>query len=163
MEIESAIVTGGGFLGVAIVLALAEKHPECRISVLDIKEPPAEILQRPNIQYIRADTTCPDDLSGVFQAVRPRLVIHTAGVIPPLSDRYSRKLEKVVFKVNVQGTANVLDAAKEVGCSAFVFTSSCCAVIDDMSMPYMNIGEKWPASLNSSIYGRSKVRFICPK
>jgi sterol-4alpha-carboxylate 3-dehydrogenase (decarboxylating) len=85
-------------------------------------------------------------------------VIHSAAIIPPLSERYGRRLKKLVFEVNVEGTRHVLDAARQSGCSALVYTSSCCAVMDDMSVSYANIDERWPVSPVSSIYGESKVR-----
>jgi len=71
--------------------------------------------------------------------------------------RYGRRLEKLVKQVNVEGTRHVLDAAREAGCTGLVYTSSCCAVTDDMSKPYANIDERWPPSPQSSIYGESKV------
>lgn len=93
-----------------------------------------------------------------FQAVRPQVVIHSAAIIPPLNERYGRRLEKLVVEVNVEGTRHALDAARQSGCSAFVYTSSCCAVTDDMSVSYINIDERWPVSPVSSVYGESKVR-----
>lgn len=168
--IERALITGGsGFLGTAIVHALAEKHPECVITIVDTKPPQSPSLSsagkeeeglRENVHYIAASTTSPDDLLRAFQAVRPQVVIHSAGIIPPLSERYSRRLEGLCHEVNVQGTQNALDAAREIaGVEAFVYTSSCCAVTDDMSVSYRNIDEKWPVSaVKSSIYGESKVQ-----
>ena len=128
------------------------------ISILDIKPPEDALAENANIQYFQASTTSPGDLSKAFQATRPEVVIHSAAIIPPLNERYARRLEKLVFEVNVEGTRNVLNAAEEAGCSAFVYTSSCCAVTDDMSVPYINIDERWPVSPKSSIYGESKVQ-----
>jgi sterol-4alpha-carboxylate 3-dehydrogenase (decarboxylating) len=51
----------------------------------------------------------------------------------------------------------MVEAARACGCQAFVYTSSCCAVTDDMSRPYANMDEGWPVSEKSSIYGESKV------
>jgi sterol-4alpha-carboxylate 3-dehydrogenase (decarboxylating) len=125
---------------------------------VDVKRPEDSLTQIPNLQYFEASTTSPDDLLQAFQAARPQVVIHSAAIIPPLSERYGRRLEKVVFEVNIAGTRHALDAAQRSGCSAFVYTSSCCAVTDDMSIPYINIDERWPVSPVSSIYGESKVR-----
>lgn len=125
---------------------------------MDIKPPSDSPAQNPNLQYFEASTTSPDDLLRVFRTARPQVIIHTAAIIPPLSERYSRRLEKLVTEVNVEGTRTVLDAARQTRCSALVYTSSCCAVTDDMSVPYINIDERWPVSPVSSIYGESKVR-----
>ena len=145
-------------LGSAIVRSLHVRHPKCLICIVDIKPPERSLTQMPNLQYIEASTTSPDDLLKAFQAARPQVVIHSAAIIPPLSERYGRRLEKAVFEVNIEGTRHALDAARRSGCSAFVYTSSCCAVTDDMSVPYANIDERWPVSPVSSIYGESKVR-----
>lgn len=51
----------------------------------------------------------------------------------------------------------MVEAARKCGCRAFVYTSSCCAVTDDMSKSYANMDERWPVSQKSSIYGESKV------
>lgn len=125
---------------------------------MDIKPPSDSLIQNPSFQYFEVSTTSPDGLLKAFQAARPQVVIHSAAVIPPLSERYGRRLEKVMFEVNVEGTRHALDAASQSGCSGFVYTSSCCAVTDDMSVPYINIDERWPVSPVSSIYGESKVR-----
>lgn len=177
MALERVLVTGGsGFLGTlvnvrilinrwlisspgsAIVRSLHDRHPKCLISIVDVKPPNGWLTETLGLQYFEASTTSPDALLKAFQAARPQVVIHSAAIIPPLSERYGRRLEKLVFEVNVEGTRHALDAARRSGCSAFVYTSSCCAVTDDMSVPYINIDERWPVSPASSIYGESKVR-----
>ena len=137
--------------------ALHEKHPKCIIFVVDVKPPEDAVIENIKLQYFEASTTSADDLRKAFQAARPQVVIHSAAIIPSQSERYGRRLEKVVLEVNVEGTRHVLDAARQSGCSALVYTSSCCAVTDDMSVSYINIDERWPVSPVSSIYGESKV------
>jgi len=155
--IERALITGGsGFVGTAIVNALSKKHPQCLITIVDTK-PPTDKLGG-NVRYLTGDTTILDDLVKACKAAQPQVVIHSAAIIPPLSERYGRRLERLVFEVNIEGTRNALDAARNSGCTSFVYTSSCCAVTDDMSESYMNIDERWPVSPKSSIYGESKVQ-----
>jgi sterol-4alpha-carboxylate 3-dehydrogenase (decarboxylating) len=63
----------------------------------------------------------------------------------------------VVNLVNVIGTQNVVNAAREHGCRALVYTSSCTVVTDDLNGKFPNIDERWPVSKVSSIYGESKA------
>ncbi|MBO1736897.1 NAD-dependent epimerase/dehydratase family protein, partial [Barnesiella sp. GGCC_0306] len=56
------------------------------------------------------------------------------------------------------GTVNVMEAARSAGTRAFVYTSSCCAVMDNMRDSYPNIDEDWVTSpVRSTIYGESKA------
>ncbi len=158
MEIKSALITGGtGFVGEAIVKALGEKHPRCSITVVDLTNPTHGYRSESNISFFQADVTSSQSILDAVLRARPEVVIHTAGIVPPLGERYARRMEKEVSRVNVEGTRNTLDAAKEAGCTAFVYTSSCTAVTDDVSRDYANIDERWPVACKSSIYGESKV------
>ena len=51
----------------------------------------------------------------------------------------------------------MLDAAKEANAEGFIYTSSCCVVVDCLGFPYHNIDEQWPIPAASLIYGESKV------
>jgi len=158
MEVRSAIVTGGsGFVGTSIVRALRERHPKCHITVVDVQGLNNGFMQEPNISFIQADITSPQNILDVLIKSQPEIVIHSAGIVPPLGERYSRSMEKDVMRVNVEGTRNTLHAAKAAHCAAFVYTSSCTVVTDDVSIDYANIDERWPVAYRSSIYGESKV------
>lgn len=161
MAIRSALVTGGlGFVGSAIVNALHEKHPSCLVYVLDTFdawETRDKWNLPPNAKCVLCDILFPGELEGALSHIKPDVVIHTAGIVPPLSERYHRRIEDEVWRVNFGGTCNVLNLAMRIGISAFVYTSSCCSVVDDWTYSYPNIDEKWPTARVSSIYGESKV------
>lgn len=155
------LVTGGsGFVGSYTVKAFAERYPTWHIISLDLCLPKAGAFATVNnFDAITADITNPDNISQAISDAQPDVIIHTAGIVPAITERYARRIQKTVYRINVEGTRNVVAAAQNAGVRALVYTSSCCAVIDDLRFDYPNIDESWPVSFSSSIYGESKV---CP-
>lgn len=151
----SVLITGGtGFVGSAIVDALRDKHPEWALTVLDVERP---TTARSHVTYLKGDVTLLADVKEAIELAKPSLIIHTAGLVPALAERYGRKDRDNLFRVNVEGTRKMLAAAKDHGVRAFVWTGSCTAVTDDMKYQYPNVDERWPTSNHSLIYGESKV------
>ncbi|MDI1491027.1 MAG: erg26, C-3 sterol dehydrogenase [Ramalina farinacea] len=157
----SILVTGGtGFLGSLIVTALHEKHPDWHITILDLQPPPSQQTPNLNINYVEGDVTKAQDILQTVQSIAPTVIVHTAGLVPPLRNRFSRTLEARVLDINVNGTANMLAAARQTrSVTAFVWTGSCTAVIDNFRHSYRNIDESYPTSAQDSlIYGESKAK-----
>ncbi|KAL8745729.1 MAG: hypothetical protein Q9190_002168 [Brigantiaea leucoxantha] len=156
----SILITGGsGFVGSAIVDVVAERHPDWAITVLDLQEPSNA---KNGVLYEKGDVTDAAAIREIFKRIeQPTVVIHAAGMVPDLADRYGRNLQQEVFRVNVEGTRNVLAAAQANGnVNTFVYTGSFTAVTDDMTQQYPNIDESWPISSHSLIYGESKARLL---
>ena len=151
----SVLITGGtGFLGSAIIDAVQEKHPEWIVTVLDLDSPN---VSRPNIKYENGNITNATAVNTLVDRIKPDVIIHSAGWVPGLTVRYGREHRDRVFNVNVNGTRNMLAAAKSSRVKAFVWTGSCTAITDDMRYQYRNIDERWPTSSHSLIYGESKA------
>jgi sterol-4alpha-carboxylate 3-dehydrogenase (decarboxylating) len=155
---KKVIVSGGtGFVGAAIARSLADKHPGCAIIILDLSPPRPQHALPDEVEFVQVDVASMAEVRKTLQTVKPDIVIHTAGIVPALADRFGRRLERDVWRTNVQGTKNMLGAAAECGVKAFIYTSSCCVTTDDMRFSYPNINEEWPTSPTSLIYGESKV------
>ena len=151
----SVIVTGGsGFLGAFIIEAILKQHSDWTVIVLDLFRPE---IPKTNVQYEIGDVTDGTIVRSVIETFKPQVVVHAAGIVPELAERYGRRLTAKVFEINVKGTRTMLAAAKAHGVQAFVWTGSCCAVTDDMTRDYANVDETVPTSNHSLIYGESKV------
>lgn len=153
--VTSVLITGGtGFLGSAIVDAVQKQHPGWVVTVLDLRFPS---VPKPDITYKSGNITNAAFVDILVDSIKPDVIIHSAGFIPDLSFRYGREQRGRVFNVNVNGTRNMLAAAKRSGVRAFVWTGSCTVITDDMRYQYRNIDERWPTSSHSLIYGESKA------
>lgn len=64
-----------------------------------------------------------------------------------------------VFAVNVEGTRNVVDAARGCGARGLVYTSSVTVVFDELEGDFRNVDERWPTGRAGTVYGMSKVSF----
>ncbi|KAI9884359.1 MAG: kinesin-like protein Klp8 [Watsoniomyces obsoletus] len=146
------VIGGCGFLGHHIVQALSDSGQASTIAVLDLRtdrnrlSSSSSSSSNPNgppssssIQYFDADITSVSSILPIFQQVKPDVVIHTA------SPTVMGTPKKVLYQVNVEGTKNLVEVAgrKDVGCKAFVYTSSP-SVISDGKSDLVNADERWP-------------------
>lgn len=100
------------------------------IRIVDLSPPTRkEVTENKDIGYIPADITDAEAVAKAFNAPWPQrvrslplTVFHCAAIISP-RDRHPDFLPKY-HKINVQGTANVLQAAQEAGATCFILTSS---------------------------------------
>lgn len=136
---ERVLVTGAsGFVGGAVARLLAGRGHVVRAT--GRRERPADLPE--TIEYVRADLCDREAVAGLCAG--RGAVVHAAakaGVWGPEED-YRR--------ANVEATAILLDAAREAGARAFVFTSTPSVVFHggpirggDESLPY---GERFPCA-----------------
>ncbi|GIQ69773.1 NAD-dependent epimerase/dehydratase family protein [Xylanibacillus composti] len=154
------LVTGGaGFIGSHLVDALLnDQHNVIAIDNFDpfyprsIKESNiAGHLQSPNFQFIEADIRSRDIIFEIFKEKSPEVVIHLAakaGVRPSLQD------PQAYIEVNINGTANVLDASVASGVQKFIFASSSSVYGLNDKVPF---SEEDPILRSASPYGATKA------
>ncbi|KAJ7432885.1 3-beta hydroxysteroid dehydrogenase/isomerase family-domain-containing protein [Mycena galericulata] len=126
------VVGGAGFVGGWIVLQLLERGEDPRrIRVVDIRAPVRPDLKTgraKDVHFIEADITDAKVLEAVFNAPwadedsAPITVFHTVATIR-VYERV-KALLPISAKVNVSGTQNVIDAARAIGATVLVCTSS---------------------------------------
>lgn len=137
-----AITGGAGFLGYHLCNELSDKFEE--IFVLDI----AGIDNREypvNAKYFNVDVRSLDQLNDVFK--NADVVIHAAAALPLWK-------KKDIFDININGTRNVLEAAKNNSVKRVVYVSSTAVY---------GIPKEHPLYENSRLmgvgpYGESKIK-----
>ncbi|KAJ6082154.1 hypothetical protein N7499_007028 [Penicillium canescens] len=123
------IVGGTGLVGAWITNHLLARGEDPKtVRVLDLARPAQELLDH-GVGYTKVNITDELAVETAFEepwpataANLPLTVYHTAAVIRP-SDRLQSMLS-LCSKVNIDGTRNVLSAAKKAGASCFIWTSS---------------------------------------
>jgi sterol-4alpha-carboxylate 3-dehydrogenase (decarboxylating) len=134
-DLGHVLVTGGsGFLGNHIVSLLNSRKACSTLTVLDLRKPLEPI---PGVNYLEGDLTDYDALLAIFKKARPDAVVHTA------SPNHTARSREMMYKVNVEGTKNVIKASQESGVKAMVHTSSA-SVIHDAKSDLINADETYP-------------------
>lgn len=121
------IVTGSaGWLGKALVHALADGMPDYPelptakvIKALVLPDQDASDLKAigENVHVVTGDIQNVDDCKKLLAGEEGSILIHTAGIIHPKNVRQ-------FFDINVNGTANIAQAAKDAKLERGVFVSS---------------------------------------
>lgn len=109
-------VTGAtGHLGNVLVRQLCEQGERVRAMVLPGED--CRALEELPVEMVEGNVLSLQDLQRTFEGVE--VVYHLAGLISILPGR-----DENVWQVNVQGTRNVLEAARMAGVRRLVYTSS---------------------------------------
>lgn len=126
------LVTGGtGFVGSHLVERLRQEGRPVRCLVRDPSR--AGHLRERGVELVAGDITEPTSLGPALRGVEA--VVHLVAIIREQGDRTFQK-------VNVEGTGNVVGAAKAAGVRRFVHMSALGAVDDPR---YRYIYSKWQA------------------
>jgi uncharacterized protein YbjT (DUF2867 family) len=129
------LVTGGsGYVGSHIVQRLAGTGRPVRAMVRDRERAEREArLTGLSTEWVEADVTRPDTLPAAFAGVET--VVHTVAIAV-------EKGERTYERINLQGTANVLQAASGSGVRRFIHMSQLGA---DPDLPYRFLASKGKA------------------
>ena len=143
------LVTGGtGHLGNVLIRELLAQGQAVRVLVLPGED--CRAIHNLPIELIEGDITRPETLPPAMEGIRN--VYHMAALVSIISGQ-----EHLLKKINVQGTQNMLDAARQALVRRFIYTSS----IHALARPPkgVTINESLPFDPNNpaGAYDRSKA------
>ena len=128
------VVGGCGFLGQHLVEHILTKDWDCKVRIFDIR-PPQNEISHPRVEFFQGNICSVDDIVKACKDVHT--IFHTAS--PP--EGRGRQLYEMV---NVQGTNNIIEAAKIAKVPQIVFTSTASVIFDghdiingDETIPYV--------------------------
>lgn len=145
----SVLLTGGsGFIGVPLVKELVRRGHQVVVfdnrPNLDAFE---EVLDR--VRIVQGDVTIFDEVFDSMKENRVTDVFHLAAILSSACE----ESPSLGFKINVQGTLNVLEAARAVGVEKFIFPSSIATYGEGLTLPVNENTRQEPGSF----YGATKV------
>lgn len=167
---QQALVTGGcGFLGSWVVKALRERGTAVRVLALPNER--ADNLQGVEAEIVRGDILAPADCTAAVAGCDT--VFHLAALYKAWMPDPS-----AMYRVNLSGTFNVLEAARRAGVAKVVYTASVVSLgrpapgeaadertpyeAFDLDFPYSR--SKWLSRELAEDFGRwgLDVRVVCP-
>jgi len=145
------LITGGtGYLGGAVVKAFVEAGWPVRCMV---RRTSSTVALSAEVEVVTADVTDPESLRRAISGVE--VVCHSAALVASWArDR------RLFDAANVEGTANVLEAARQAGVSRVVYTSSFLALGPTDEAGVADESLRQPRRSFLTDYERSKTRAL---
>lgn len=125
------LITGAGVLGCETARQLASRGQSCVLC--DIRSPKPSTLALPNVKFTKLNVTDYAALAALIHENGVESIVHTAAVL----SNGMRSNPRLGLEVNLMGTANILEAAREHNLSRVVTVSSATVV-------YSGFGELGP-------------------
>jgi threonine 3-dehydrogenase len=144
------LLTGaGGQVGTDLIpLLLSQGHEVVGFDLAPPAEDAAASSGR-KATWIRGDVTVPEEVSSAVQASRAESIWHLAAILSATGE----KIPFRAWRVNMDGTRNVLEAARLFGAKQVIFTSTIAAFGPGLDDPVGNDVSMRPTTM----YGLTKV------
>ena len=149
---QNYLITGAtGFLGRA-VLQLLLAH-SCRVLALVMDKDPLAYTIPENVTVFCGDLTDKDTLRSFFAAGGDSFcVLHCAGLVSIAS-----KPDEAIYRVNVQGTRNIVDLSREFGAGRLIYVSSVHAIPEKPAPETITEPDRFATDEILGDYGKSKA------
>jgi dihydroflavonol-4-reductase len=148
---SNVLITGGtGFVGSYIIQELVKKNYRVRAIRRSSRLPffiAPEILEK--VEWVEGDVLDVVSLEEAMENIDA--VIHSAAIVS-----FWNKEKKEMYRVNVEGTANVVNAAVQKNIKRFVHISSVAALGRKKDGGSVNEEKKWEENNINTQYARSK-------
>ena len=145
-----SLITGGfGFISRYLTLLLLEAGH--KVTLLDITSDEAFLAPLGGeVKAVRASVADWAQVAAAVSDTRPDIIFHAGALLPPTSEQYPQ----AAFHVNIEGTYNVLEAARLFDVPQVVYASSVASFGPDA--PRQLVPNEF-AQHPTSLYGVSKV------
>ena len=153
-QLNSVLLIGGsGFLGLHLIEQFHKRSPQTDIHVFDVRPitnlPKYFTFPVNDISFHQGDLTSADDVRSAIKASNCDVIIHSAS---PMHGMGSHIYEKV----NVKGTENLLNVARNEHVKALVYTSSAGVIFNGQNV--YNANETWPyPDVHMDAYNETKA------
>ena len=145
---KSLITGGAGMVGRQLARLLLARGDE--VALLDVAPPdklPADIRDR--VTLVRADLSDWAQVLDAVSSIRPDVVYHIGALMPPASERN----HAAAWRINVDGTMHILEAARLFDVKTVVYSSTTATFPISLPEPVPNDHAQQPVTL----YGVTKV------
>ena len=140
------LITGAaGQVGTDLIPLLREKG--AKVTCFDVAPAPEGLPK--GVSWVRGDITIPADAHDVVKAAKPEVIYHLAAILSASGERKPH----VAWKVNLDGTHNVFEAARLFGTKQVMFASTIAAFGPGLPDPVPNEVSMRPTTM----YGITKV------
>lgn len=143
------LVTGGaGLLGKELITQLLQQGKRVRAIYNNTR---LADFDNENLQQMQCNIL---DVVGLEEAMKDiEQVYHCAAIVS-----FNPKRKAEMFKINIEGTANVVNAALDAGIKKMVYVSSVAALGRIRENEPINETMNWTEETSNSAYGQSKDR-----
>ncbi|MBN1330022.1 MAG: NAD(P)-dependent oxidoreductase [Candidatus Heimdallarchaeota archaeon] len=124
------LITGGaGFIGKNLAARLLEAEHEVVILDLDIEKAKDKMK---DVILVQGDVSNITDIESLCEKYQFTTIFHLAAMLPPMTEQDPYR----AFKVNVEGTLNIVNAAQKFGIETVIYPSSASVFGPDRRPPF---------------------------
>jgi nucleoside-diphosphate-sugar epimerase len=139
------LIGGTGLIGSHLACALRDHGSPVTLAS---RSPPRASSPLAQMRWVQCDIGSPGEIAAACRAAQATQIVHLAAALQFACEAQPA----LVVRVNIGGTANALEAARDCGIERVVFASSVAAYGGATD----RLHEEMPPSESASLYGQSK-------